>query len=108
MVLLIDAKCDAMKTTTQTEQNKVRTTLYLTLENKQGLDRIPRGQKTALMNRAIANALKELDKKENAKQFIEMIDQIEPIKMDLSSEDIVRHLRTDKEIPLAEQQGNNE
>lgn len=108
MVLLTDAKCDAMKTTTQTEQNKVRTTLYLTPENKQGLDRIPRGQKTALMNRAIANALKELDKKENAEQFIEMIDQIEPIKMDLSSEDIVRHLRADKEIPLADHQDNNE
>jgi len=108
MVLLIDAKCDDMKTTAQTEQSKVRTTLYLTPENKQGLDRIPRGQKTALMNRAIANALKELDKKENAKKFIEMIDQIEPVKMDLSSEEIVRHLRADKEIPLTGHQDNNE
>jgi len=99
MMLLIDVKGDTMKSTLQTEQNKVRTTLYLTPENKQGLDRIPRGQKTAFMNRAIANALKELDKKENAKQFIEMINQIEPVKIDLSSEDIVRHLRENKEIP---------
>jgi len=105
---LIDVNSDGMKTTTQTEQNKVRTTLYLTPENKQGLDRIPRGQKTALMNSAIANALKELDKKENAKQFIEMINQIEPVKMDLSSEEIVRHLRADKEIPSADTQDNNE
>jgi len=108
MVLLIDAKYDAMKTTTQSEPGKVRTTLYLTPENKQGLDRIPRGQKTALMNRAIANALKELEKKENAKQFIEMIGQIEPVKMDLSSEDIVRHLRADKEISSIDLQDNNE
>jgi len=99
---------DDMKTTTQTELGKVRTTLYLTPENKQGLDRIPRGQKTALMNRAIANALKELDEKENAKKFIEMIDQIEPVKMDLSSEEIVRHLRADKEIPSTGCQDNNE
>lgn len=97
-----------MKTTNQSEQGKVRTTLYLTPENKQGLDRIPRGQKTALMNRAISNALKELEKKENAKQFIEMIDQIEPVKMDLSSEDIVRHLRANKEIPSTDIQDNNE
>jgi len=97
-----------MKTTTQSEPGKVRTTLYLTPENKQGLDRIPRGQKTALMNRAIANALKELEKKENAKQFIEMIGQIEPVKMDLSSEDIVRHLRADKEISSIDLQDNNE
>jgi len=108
MVLLIDAKYDVMKTTTQSEPGKVRTTLYLTPENKQGLDRIPRGQKTALMNRAIANALKELEKKENAKQFIEMIGQIEPVKMDLSSEDIVRHLRADKEISSIDLQDNNE
>jgi len=104
----IDLKGDTMKTTLQTEQNKVRTTLYLTPENKQGLDRIPRGQKTALMNRAIANALKELDIKENAKQFIEMIKQIKPVKMDLSSEDIVRHLRENKEIPSTDLQDNNE
>jgi len=108
MVLLIDVKSDDMKATNQTEQNKVRTTLYLTPENKQGLDRIPRGQKTALMNKAIANALKELDKKENAKQFIEMIGQIEPVKMDLSSEEIIRHLRADKEIPSTDHQDTNE
>jgi len=108
MVSLIDVKSNDMKTTTQSEQNKVRTTLYLTPENKQGLDRIPRGQKTALMNKAIANALKELDKKENAKQFIEMIDQIEPVKMDVSSEEIIRQLRADKEIPSTDLQDNNE
>jgi|GEM_PF-1366763 len=108
MMSSIDLKGDTMKTTLQTEQNKVRTTLYLTPENKQGLDRIPRGQKTALMNRAIANALKELDIKENAKQFIEMIKQIKPVKMDLSSEDIVRHLRENKEIPSTDLQDNNE
>ena len=108
MVSLIDAKYDDMKTRTLNEQGKVRTTLYLTPENKRGLDQIPRGQKTALMNRAIENALKELDQKENAKKFIEMIDQVKPVKMDLSSEEVVRYLRADKEIPLTNHQNNNE
>ena len=108
MVLLIDAKYDDMKTTTQSEQGKVRTTLYLTPENKQGLDRIPRGQKTALLNRAIANALKELEKKENSQKFIEMITQIEPVKTEKSSEVMVQHLREDKEILLTANQTNNE
>jgi len=108
MVLLIDANYVAMKTTTQNESGKVRTTLYLTLENKQGLDRIPRGQKTALMNRAIANALKELEKKENGKKFIEMITQIEPVKMDLSSEEIVQQLRAGRDTSATVNKTNNE
>ncbi len=86
-----------MKNTGQAEHDKIRTTLYLTLENKQGLDRIPRGQKTALMNRAIADALKELEKKENAKQFIDMIAGIDPVPTELASEDIIRQLREGKE-----------
>ena len=97
-----------MKTTIQPETAKVRTTLYLTPENKQGLDKIPRGQKTALMNRAIANALKELKQKENSQTFIDMISQIEPVNMNLSSEESVRQLREGKDISLAENQPNHE
>jgi len=107
-VLLIDDKYVAMKTTIQTETAKVRTTLYLTPENKQGLDRIPRGQKTALMNRAIANALKELKQKENGQTFIDMISQIEPVNMNLSSDEIIRQLREGKDISSAENQANHE
>jgi hypothetical protein len=108
MVSLMTVGFNAMKTTTQSEQGKVRTTLYLTPENKQGLDRIPRGQKTALMNKAIANALKELEKKENGKKFIDMITQIEPVTMDLSSVEMVQQLREGKEIPSIASQAHNE
>ncbi len=86
-----------MKNTRQVEHEKIRTTLYLTPENKQGLDRIPRGQKTALMNRAIAGALKELEKKENAKQFVDMIAGVTPVPTPLSSEEMIRQLRAGKE-----------
>jgi len=101
MVLLINTNIDMMKSTSHSETDKVRTTLYLTQENKQGLDRIPRGQKTALMNRAIAHALKELEKKENNLKFIEMISHIEPVKSELSSATMVQNLRDAKEISLA-------
>jgi len=97
-----------MKTPLQAETAKVRTTLYLTPENKQGLGRIPGGQKTALMNRATANALKELKQKENGQKFIEMITQIKPVNMNSSSDEIVRQLREGKDISSAENQSNNE
>jgi len=90
-----------MNNTDTVVQNKVRTTLYLTIENKQGLDRIPRGQKTALMNRAIANALKELEQKENNKKFLDMVSQIEPVKAGLSAEDMLKLLREGKGEQLA-------
>jgi len=72
------------------------------------LDKVPRGQKTVLMNRAIANALKELKQKENAQTFINMISQIEPVNMNLSSEESVRQLREGKDISSAENQANHE
>ncbi len=95
MVLLLAYKNNAMKDVVNSIQDKIRTTLYLTQENKQGLDRIPRGQKTALMNRAIANALKELEQKENNKKFLDMLSHIKPVKADLSSETMVLQLRSE-------------
>ena len=108
MVSLLRHKNNTMKNTMSGIQDKVRTTLYLTQENKQGLDRIPRGQKTALMNRAIANALKELEQKENNKKFIDMIPHIELVKTDFSSEDMVRLLREGKDEQLVSQKESND
>ena len=98
MTSLIDVRGMAMKNIVETEHPKVRTTLYLTAENKERLDRIPRGQKTALMNRAIATALRELDRKKNAQVLLDMVAAIEPVRPMLSSEDMVRSLRENKEI----------
>lgn len=82
--------------TTTPKQGKIRTTLYLTQENRERLERIPRGQKTDLMNKAIASILEELEREENAKQFINMISSIEPVKAKYSSEEMVRMLREDQ------------
>lgn len=89
-----------MTTLTDIEPNKIRTTLYLTQENKRRLDRIPRGQKTALMNKAIANALIELERQENAQKFLTLIATIQPVKTTYSSEEMVRMLREGKEQDL--------
>ena len=85
-----------MTTLTAPEQGKVRTTLYLTQENRERLDRIPRGQKTALMNKAIANALEEIEREENAQKFLKMLATILPVKTEYSSEQMVRMLREGK------------
>jgi hypothetical protein len=96
-----------MTTLTTPEQGKVRTTLYLTQENRERLDRIPRGQKTALMNKAIANALEELEREENAQKFLNMLAAIQPVKTDYSSEHMVRMLREGKEQELLDNKINH-
>jgi hypothetical protein len=91
-----------MSILTAPEQGKIRTTLYLTQENRERLDRIPRGQKTALMNKAIANALEEIEREENAQKFLKMLEAIQPVKTEYSSEQMVRMLREGKEQELLE------
>lgn len=89
-----------MTNTAEAGQSKIRTTLYLTQENRKRLDRIPKGQKTDLMNRAIAKALEELEREENANKFLNMVASIKPVKTKYSSEEMVRMLREGKEQQL--------
>jgi len=56
------------------------------------------------MNGAIANALQELEQKENNKKFLDMIAHIVPVKADLSSEAMVQLLRDGKGEQLASEQ----
>lgn len=92
---------------TAPEQGKIRTTLYLTPENRERLDRIPRGQKTALMNKAIANALEELEREENAEKFLNLLAAIQPVKPDYSSEHMVSMLREGKGQELLDSKVNH-
>jgi len=80
---------------TQTK-TKYRTTFYLTEENKKMLDKMPRGSKTALINKALGQILKKMEKEENTKKFIEMISDITPVPTEYSSEEMVRRLRENK------------
>ena len=89
-----------MATITATGHSKVRTTLYLTQENRALLDRIPRGQKTVLMNKAIAKALEELERDENARQFLQLLESIQPVPSAQSSEQMIRAFREGKEPQL--------
>jgi hypothetical protein len=89
------------------KQTKIRTTLYLTKKNRDRLDLIPRGQKTDLMNRAIADALENLEREENSQKFISMIQEIEPVTTGYSSEAMVRLIREGKEASLLDNKKNN-
>lgn len=76
--------------------NKIRTTVYLTQENKKRLDRIPRAQKTALINKAIANTFAEREREEAMQNFLKTLATIKPVKTVYSSEEMVRMLRAGK------------
>lgn len=82
-----------MTTLTNLEQGKIRTILYLTQENKKRLDRLPKDQKIALINKAIAIVLEEFEREENAQKFLKMLTTIQPVKTAYSSEEMVRMLR---------------
>jgi uncharacterized protein YerC len=77
--------------------NKIRMTVYLTQENKKRLDRIPREQKTALINKAIANTFAEYEREEAMQNFLNTLATIKPVKTVYSSEAMVRMLRGGKE-----------
>jgi len=70
-----------------------RTTFYLTAENKALLDQIPRGKKTVVVNKALSLLLKKMLKEKDNQRFLEMIQEIKPVKTHISSEEMVRELR---------------
>lgn len=76
--------------------NKIRTTVYLTQENKKRLDRLPRAQKTAFINKAIANTFAEREREEAVQNFLNTMATIQPVKTVYSSEKMVRMLRAGK------------
>ena len=52
------------------------------------------------MNKAIANALEEIEREENGQKFLKMLASIKPVKSEYSSEQMVRMLREGKEQEL--------
>jgi hypothetical protein len=74
-------------------ETKYRTTFYLTEENKQLLDQIPRGKKTVLINEALSLLLKKIEREKDSKRLMKMIDDITPVPSKRSSEEMVSALR---------------
>jgi len=85
-----------MSTIKENIASKYRTTFYLTKENKEMLDQIPRGKKTVLVNEALSAMLNKIKKRENNKKFVGMIKGIEPVETQYSSEQIIRMIRNNK------------
>ena len=77
------------------KEEKIRTTLYLTQENRKKLDMIPKGQKTELMNYAIAKALHEVER-EKTKQMIllQLSKPLEKKPVNVSTQDALDEIRS--------------
>ena len=72
---------------------KVRMTFYITERNRSRLQSIPRGKKTELVNKALAEALSSIETKKNLGNFLQTIRTLKPVTSKLSSEEMIRKLR---------------
>ncbi len=75
------------------KQEKTRTSVYITEENRRRLAKIPRGEKTRLINEALDDALTELDRKVAYGKFVESLKTLKRVKSKKTSEELVRELR---------------
>ena len=76
------------------KEEKIRTTLYLTKENRKKLDMIPKGQKTELMNYAIAKVLHELEREKLKQEILESLSSPNTgEKVTVSTQDALQNIR---------------
>jgi len=83
------------------KDRKIRTTLYLTLENKKRLERIPRGKRTLVINQAIAHTLKQMDRQETKKSLLKALNNIQPIQSHEPVEKTIRNARQERLVQLS-------
>jgi hypothetical protein len=76
------------------KQEKTRTSIYITEANRKRLAKVPRGQKTKLINKALDKVLSELERKAAMAEFIERAKTTKKVKSTRSSEDMIYELRT--------------
>ena len=67
--------------------------IYISEDNRKRLDRVPRGQKTKLVNQALSQVLTALENSENFDAFLGKIRSIKPVAASKSSEAMTRELR---------------
>ena len=72
---------------------KSRMSIYSSAENQRRLARIPRGEKTTLINDALSQALSTIEKREHFDRFLESVHAVKPVKVSKTSEQMVRELR---------------
>ena len=73
--------------------SKSRMSIYISAENQRRLARIPRGEKTTLINDALSQALSAMEKREHFDRFLESVHAVKPVKVSKTSEQMVRELR---------------
>ena len=72
---------------------KSRMSIYISAENQRRLARIPKGEKTTLINDALSQALTAIEKEEKFDAFLKAVRSIKRVKATKSSEEMVRELR---------------
>lgn len=87
-------------TITKQATHNIRTTLYLTENNKKWLETQPRGQRTQIINEAIKRIKEEEEGKAKKHKLLKFIENIKPIKSLIPSEKMIRMIRDGKEEEL--------
>lgn len=80
------------------EAPMTRMSIYISEANRRRLDTIPRGEKTELVNKALDDALSEIERLKNFDEFLEMARNFPRIKARKSGEEMLRELRETGDI----------
>lgn len=79
-----------------------RSTVYLTLRNKQRLAQLKRGEKTRKLNAALDREFEAEEKDRAFEAFMDQLEQVDPVEPSVSSVDAVRMLREGRDHDLAD------
>lgn len=70
-----------------------RMSIYISEPNRRRLAKIPRGQKTELVNKALEDALVAMERRENFDSFMDEIKAIKRVRTAKSSTEMLKELR---------------
>lgn len=80
-------------TATKSDAAKSRMSIYISDANRKRLDRVPRGQKTQLVNQALEQVLSNLERQENFNTFLKTIKALKPVAVSKSGAEMLHELR---------------
>ena len=70
-----------------------RMSIYISEPNRRRLAKIPRGQKTELVNRALEDALVAMERRENFDSFMDEVKKIKRVRTAKSTTEMLKELR---------------
>jgi hypothetical protein len=70
-----------------------RMSIYISEPNRRRLAKVPRGQKTELVNKALEDALVSMEQRENFDSFMDEVKAIKRVRTAKSSTEMLKELR---------------